>query len=171
MRFANASSCCLLRKRNVGSGLMLNGFCLKPKKALYMGLRFRCGRWGMRRFFTLRRVRFAAGRWLSLSGGLLRLRSCLHRAYQNMRVAALKTRDAFDGAVSREIAGEADEQFFAEIGVSDFAPAELNHRLNPVALLKKANGVILLEVVVVVVRVGAEFQFLHLHDVLLLFRV
>src|ERR1035441_2341021 len=36
MRLASASSCCGLRKRNEGSGLMLNGFLVKPKKALYM---------------------------------------------------------------------------------------------------------------------------------------
>src|SRR5438045_2502090 len=36
MRLASASSCCALRNRNDGSGLMLNGFCVKPKKALYI---------------------------------------------------------------------------------------------------------------------------------------
>src|ERR1019366_7216923 len=36
MRLASASSCCGLRKRNEGSGLMLNGFLVKAKKALYM---------------------------------------------------------------------------------------------------------------------------------------
>src|SRR5580704_2698736 len=36
MRLASASSCCELRNRNDGSGLMLNGFWVKPKNALYI---------------------------------------------------------------------------------------------------------------------------------------
>src|SRR5262245_42187858 len=40
MRLASASSCCGLRNRNEGSGLMLNGFWVKPKKALYIFTRY-----------------------------------------------------------------------------------------------------------------------------------
>src|ERR1035441_1320510 len=36
MRLARTSSCWGRRKKNEGSGLMLNGFWVKPKKALYM---------------------------------------------------------------------------------------------------------------------------------------
>src|SRR5215472_18908919 len=36
MRFARASSCCVLRNKNAGSGLTLNGFWVKQKKALYI---------------------------------------------------------------------------------------------------------------------------------------
>ena len=100
--------------------------------------------------------------------GLLALDERLHRADQHVRVAAFQARHALHRAVGRQIGGEAHQQFLAEIGVRDFAPAELHHGLHAIAFLQKADGVVLLEIVVVVVRVGAELQFLDLHHVLLL---
>ncbi len=70
-----------------------------------------------------------------------------------------------------KIGGEAHEQFLAQIGVRDFAPAELHHGLHAIAFRQEADGVVHLEVVVVVVGVGAELQFLHLDHVLLLLGV
>ena len=59
------------------------------------------------------------------------------------------------------------QQLPAQIGVRDFASAELHHGLHAIAFLQEADGVVLLEVVIVIVGVGAELQFLHLHHVLL----
>ena len=53
----------------------------------------------------------------------------------------------------------------------DLATAELNHRFHAVAFLQEADGVVLLELVVVVIRVGAELQLLDLDHVLLLLGV
>src|SRR5688572_1150446 len=51
----------------------------------------------------------------------------------------------------------------------DLAAAKLHNRFNAISFSEKTNGVVLLEVVVVIVGVGAEFQLLHLDNVLLLF--
>jgi hypothetical protein len=91
-----------------------------------------------------------------------------HRADQNVGVAAFHARHAVDRAVSRKVFGEPQQQLAPEIGVGDFAAAELHDGLHAVAFLKEADGVVLLEVVVVVVGVGPELQLLHLHHVLLL---
>src|SRR4249920_1822077 len=106
IRLARASSCCGLRKRNEGSGLMLNGFWVKPKKALYMFTRSwraaliasyhgpdhanlalpatcpkpRLRSRGRRGLFAL----FVFFRFL----GLLSLDERFHRADQHMRIAA-----------------------------------------------------------------------------------
>src|ERR1035438_485620 len=50
----------------------------------------------------------------------------------------------------------------------DFAAPELDDGLDPVAFLQKTNGVVLLEIGVVVVGVGTELELLDLHHVLLL---
>src|ERR1035441_519010 len=189
MRLARASSCCGLRKRNEGSGLMLNGFLVKPKKALYMftgspaeksrlsgaallasyhgakvrpNARRECAYWSQGLGSRRRSGLVALLRFL----GFLRLVGLghgFHRADQHVGVAALHARHAFHRAVSRKIGAKAHEQLLAEVGVGNFTPAELYHRLDAIAFLEKADGVVFLEIVVVVVRVGAEFQFLDLH--------
>src|ERR1035438_7126951 len=194
MRLARASSCCGLRKRNDGSGLMLNGFLVKPKKALYMfteaqrtdpatqgpallasyhgaevrpNARRRCAYWNGGLGSRGRSGLIAFLGFLRLVG----LDQRFHRADQHVGVAALHARHAFHRAVSRKIGAEAHEELLAEVGVGNFTPAELYHRLDAIAFLEKADGVVFLEIVVVVVRVGTEFQFLDLHHVLLLPRI
>ena len=54
------------------------------------------------------------------------------------------------------------------IGVGDFASAKLNDGFYAIAFLEEANGMVLFEVVVVIIGVGAELQFLHQDDVLFL---
>ena len=66
-------------------------------------------------------------------------------------------------------AAKRSSSFLPEIGVSDFAPAELHHGFHAIAFLQKPNRVVFLEIVIVIVGVGAEFQLLHLDDMLLLF--
>ena len=51
----------------------------------------------------------------------------------------------------------------------DFSPSELNHSLDAIPFLQESDGVFFLEVVVMIIRIGPELQFLHLDDVLLLF--
>src|SRR6266571_3766685 len=111
-------------------------------------------------------------------GGRRRLfftRRALHHRFhwtdQDMSVAAFQSRLPFHGAVGRQIAREPDEQFLAQVGVCDLTPTELHHRFDPIPFLKKTDGVVLLEVVVVIVGVGPELELLHLHHVLLLFGV
>src|SRR5438552_9096641 len=119
MRFASASSCCMLRKRNEGSGLMLNGFWLKPKNALYIptfpssatpgsagfNLPFPILRGILRRppHSLPRRWRL----W-SLLGffRLLVLPRGFHGTDQHMCVAAFQTRLAFHGAVRCQVGRE-----------------------------------------------------------------
>src|SRR5207245_4394490 len=91
----------------------------------------------------------------------------LRRADENMGIAAFQTRRALDAAKRYQVFGKAHEQLFTEIRVGDFASAELHDRLDAIALLQKPNGVVFLEVVIVVVGIGTEFQFLYLHHVLL----
>src|SRR3954467_1866875 len=50
----------------------------------------------------------------------------------------------------------------------DFSPTELNDRLHAITLFQESDGLFFLEVVVVIIRIRAELQFLHLDDVLLL---
>src|SRR5579863_403753 len=50
----------------------------------------------------------------------------------------------------------------------DFASAKLHHCLHSIAFLQEPDGVIFLEVVIVIVGVGAELQLLHLYDMLFL---
>ena len=73
-----------------------------------------------------------------------------------MGVAALQARLSLDAAMGGKVAGKAHEQFLAEIGVGDFAPAELDHGLHSIAFRQEADGVLHLEVVVVIVGVGTE---------------
>ena len=104
-------------------------------------------------------------RWDGFLGGL---NPGFHRANEDVGVAPLETGNALYATVRGEVFGEPHEEFLAEIGMSDFAAPELNHSLDSIAFLEEANGVVLFEVVIVVVGVGAELEFLDLHDVLLL---
>jgi len=81
-------------------------------------------------------------------------------------VAAFQSRRPIGDSECRKIFRKADKQFDAEIRVSDFTAAELNYSLHTITFLKEANRVVLLEVVIVIVGARAEFQLLHLHDVL-----
>src|SRR5262249_4749328 len=89
-------------------------------------------------------------------------------ADQHMGVAAFQTRLAFHGAIGRQILGEAHEQLLPQIRVSDFAAPELNHGFHAIALLQEADCVLLFEVVIVIVGIGAELELLYLNHVLLL---
>src|ERR1039458_1861567 len=116
---------------------------------------------GLRRRWRRRLGRFLAGR---LGGGL-------DRADQDVRIAAFHARLRFHGTVRGQVACETDQQLLAEIGVRDFAAAELHDGLDAVALSQKADGVVHLEVVIVIVGVGTELEFLDLDYVLLLLGV
>src|SRR5207248_2982131 len=87
-------------------------------------------------------------RWILWFFATRGLDSCLGGADENMRIAAFHPRHGLHRAVSGEVRAEAHEQFLAEIGVRDLTPAELHHGLDPVPFLQKADGVVLLEVVV-----------------------
>ena len=90
------------------------------------------------------------------------------RAKQYMGIAAFHARQAIRGAIGKKVLGEPKQQFAAEIGVSDLTSAELYDGLDAVSLLQETDRVVLLEVVIVVVRIGAELEFLHLDNVLFL---
>jgi len=75
---------------------------------------------------------------------------------------------AFDGANTREILSEPQQQLFAEVRVRDFAAPELHDCFHSIPFLQEPNGMVSLEIVIMVIRVRAELQFLHLHDVLFL---
>ena len=92
----------------------------------------------------------------------------LHGTEQDVRIAAFHARGAVHQAVAGEVFGEAEEKFAAEIGMGDLAAAELDDGFDAVAFLEETDGVVFLEVVVVVVGVRAEFEFLDLDHVLLL---
>lgn len=85
-----------------------------------------------------------------------------------MRVSTFELRLPFNGSHTREIAGEPQQQLLAKVDVGDFPSTKLYNGLHAVALFEKADRVILFEVVVMIVGVRAELQFLHLDDVLLL---
>src|SRR5215208_11395 len=131
---------------------MLNGFSVNPKKALYII--------GQKELLRRRgRLLFIAP--VPLFG---RLDAGLDRADQDMSVATLQAWDAFDCAVGREISRKSHQELLSKVGVRDFSPAKLDDRLDAIAFGKKTQGVLHFEVVVVVVGVGPEFQFLHLDD-------
>jgi len=110
--------------------------------------------------FRLRRFR-PAGRL----GGCLRL----HGTNQDMGVPALHARRPIDGSVGRQVFRKPHQQFPAEIRVSDFTPTKLHNCLHAISLLKESDGMILLEIVIVVVGVRPELELLYLYDVLLFF--
>src|SRR5580698_1880694 len=96
------------------------------------------------------------GRWRCrlLRRLVSRLPAHFHGTDQNMRVAAFQPGLAFHRAVWSQVRSEPHEQLLAEIGVRDFAPAELHHRLHPITLGEEAYRVLHLEVVIVIVGVG-----------------
>lgn len=69
------------------------------------------------------------------------------------------------------VSGEMIEHLDAQIGVGDLAAPECNGRLDLVAFLQEPQRMIFLELVVVVVGIGTELDFLDLDFVLLLFRL
>ena len=83
-----------------------------------------------------------------------------------MGVAAFHSGLALSYSVLDQVLREADQQFAADVGVRDFPASKLDDGFDSIAFLQKANGVIFLEIVIVIVGVGAEFQLLHLDDVL-----
>ena len=60
-----------------------------------------------------------------------------------MRIPPFQTRHTFHRAVGGQVGCESHEQFLAEIGVGNLTPAELDHRLDAVALLEEPDGVVL----------------------------
>ena len=88
---------------------------------------------------------------------------------ENVRVASFEAWLAFDRAICGQIGGETHEEFLAEIRMGDFPPAELDYGLDAIAFLQESDRMVLLEVVIVFIRVGAELEFFDLHDVLFLF--
>src|SRR5271157_1400505 len=111
-------------------------------------------------------------RGLLASRGLLAgLGGGFQRADEDVRVAALQARQGLYAAVRSQIGGEPHEQLLAQVGVCDFAAPELHHGLDAIAFRQEPDSVIHLEVVVMVVGVGAELQFLDLDHVLLLLGV
>ena len=86
-----------------------------------------------------------------------------------MSVAAFHARRAIHGSIRSQVLRETEQQLAAQIRMRDFASAELHHRFHTIAILQKANSVVLLEIVIVIVGVRTELQFLHLHHVLFFF--
>ena len=95
----------------------------------------------------------------------------LHRADEDVRVAAFQAGNAFHAAEGGQVFREAHEELFAQVRMGDFAAPELDDGLHAIALLEEADGMIFLEAVVVVVGVGAELEFFDLNDVLFLLSV
>ena len=85
-----------------------------------------------------------------------------------MGIAALESRRTLHRSELRQIGGETDQQILAKIDVGDFTSTELHHCFYTIAFLEKANRMVLLEFVVVIVGVGPELQLLHLDHVLFL---
>ena len=88
-----------------------------------------------------------------------------------MGVPAFHPRHAIGCSISGQILGETSQQFASKVSVRNLAPAELYDGLHSISFLQKPDCVILFEIVVVIVGIGAEFQLLDLYDMLLLFRL
>src|SRR5579871_3539203 len=127
---------------------MLKGFSVKPKKALYINAYARQRR--MPRCLHLTMSTPASSRLTGLTG--------FGRANQNMGVAPFQTRNAFHASVGGQVFGEACQQFLAKIRMGDFPAAELHDCLDPVAILQKTDGMILLGIVIVVIGIGTELE-------------
>jgi hypothetical protein len=94
-----------------------------------------------------------------------------HGADQNVGVAAFHPGCAIHRAKGCQVFRETQQQFAAKIRMRDFASAKLHDCFDAIAFLQKPDRMVLLEVVIVIVSVGPELQFLHLHDMLLFFGV
>jgi len=84
-----------------------------------------------------------------------------------VRIAAFESRLTLDSADRDQVSGKTQQQLLADIDVGDFSAAELDHCFNSIPFLEEADGVVSLEVVIVIVRIRAELDFLDLDDVLL----
>src|SRR5438105_4717408 len=111
---------------------MLNGFCVKPKKALYITKRSRArtyriltrcpGAGAQREYWNgARRTASRGLRGRRLFAGF---DGSFGRADEDMRVAAFQARLAFDRAEGGKIGGEAHQQLLTEIRMGDLAAAE-----------------------------------------------
>ncbi len=111
------------------------------------------------------------GMWLFRMRLFLRrsLHNSLHGTNQNMRIPAFHPRSAIHRAIRRQIFREPQQQLPAQIRMRNLATTKLHHGFHTIAILQKPDRMILLKVVIVIVSVGSELQFLHLHDMLLLF--
>ncbi len=90
-----------------------------------------------------------------------------YRANQNVGIPPFHSRRAIHSTKRRQIFGKAEQQFPAQIGMGNLASTKLHNSFHAITLLQKPDRMILLEVVIVIVSVGSELQFLHLHDMLL----
>ena len=93
----------------------------------------------------------------------------LHGAEQDVSVTSFHARRTVGRTISDQVFGKAKQEFAPEIRVGDLATAELNDRFYAIAFLQKANRVVLFEVVVMIVGIGTEFQFLYLNHMLFSF--
>lgn len=91
----------------------------------------------------------------------------LYRADQHVRIASLELRLPLYLTVLFQVAGETEQQLAAQIGVRNFASAELDDSLHTISFFQEADRMILFEIVVVIVGIGPEFQLFYLDDVLL----
>src|SRR5215471_1198213 len=127
--------------------------------------------------------RLAAPRWL-FNFGMMFLLSFGHFGFRlrgRLLAADLLRQDrvhlvaflARRGLGDREVGELADQPLqdaAADLGVRHLAPAEEDRRLHLVAVLEEALDVLLLELVVVLVHLRPELDFLDLDDLLMLLR-
>lgn len=86
-----------------------------------------------------------------------------------MSVPAFHAWIAFNFSVFGEVSRESLQQSLAQISVRNLAAPELDNSFHTIAFSEEANCVLLLELVIVIIRIRPEFDFLYLDDVLLLF--
>ena len=84
-----------------------------------------------------------------------------------MGITAFHAGRTVRNAISVQIFGKTHQQFAPQIGMRDLASAKLHHGFYPISFLKEANCMVLFEIVIVIVGIGTELQFLHLHHMLL----
>src|SRR5262245_50273814 len=113
-----------------------------------------------------RRHRRHRRRCRDLLGGVL-----LARAHDQVHPVAVHLGTTLDVAVLADVGGEAAEEIEAELRLRHLAAAELDGRLDLVALFQEPHRVLQLRRVVVVVDVRTELDFLDLDRLLLLPRI
>src|SRR3954467_1229615 len=123
--------------------------------------------------------RFAAPRWLFILGMFLRsfvflrrLRSFRSGLLRQDRVhlVAFLARHRFRHRLVRQVVDQPLEDAAPDLGMRHFTAAEEDRRLDLVAVREEALDVLLLELVVVLVDLRAELDFLDLDDLLVLLR-
>src|SRR5687768_4674571 len=130
--------------------------------------------------FTLKR--FAAPRWVFCLGTLVTSRLSLGESHflrpfggggpdDQVHPVARHLGRGLDDAVVADVLGHPIQQSIPQIGARHLPAAELDRGLDLVALVEEAQQVAHLEVVVVVVDVGAELDLLDLEGLLLLPRL